>query len=272
MTRLSAPLALLALALVLAVRAQPTNCKFSFPSGNTYDLTKAWNNVDYVSVPDKNNQIYHFGICHNTLQQCGQLPSTPICQTAAGAQYSCGQLAGPSNAWTELPNKTGIIASYTGGFNGRTGDITMVCGCDNPGVSVGMPVEQPTKDYHLFFRSMYACPNGKVPANCVTTVTVTVNGNANNNGNNNNGPNTSPHKHKHRSSFDFGWVFIIILGSSLILYILGGFALNRFYLEKQGMDQMPNWSFWKDLPSLVWEGCLFCYRRIAGLFSQHTAF
>merc|ERR1712146_433313 len=128
-----------------------------------------------------------------------------------------------------------------------------------------MGFEDPKKDYHVTIVSKYACPNGKVPDNCGSTSSSSS---SSGDSTSTTGSTGGGKKHKGGHAFDFGWVFIIIVAVFIVLYIPVGFAINRFYLKKQGMEQFPNWLFWRALPGLVWDGHLFIYRSLRGLCGE----
>lgn len=62
-----------------------------------------------------------------------------------------------------------------------------------------------------------------------------------------------------------GWVFIIILCVVFPLYVIVGCVYKHQKLGATGMDKCPNVEFWRDLPSLVKDGCAFTYRKLRGL-------
>ena len=61
-----------------------------------------------------------------------------------------------------------------------------------------------------------------------------------------------------------GWVFIIILFVSTILYFLAGTVYKAKVKGAAGVEAVPNIDFWRDLPSLVKDGVSFCVGLVRG--------
>lgn len=52
-----------------------------------------------------------------------------------------------------------------------------------------------------------------------------------------------------------GWIFVIIVVVVLSVYFLGGILFMRFKHGKSGAEMIPNIAFWRDLPTLIKDGC-----------------
>jgi hypothetical protein len=61
-----------------------------------------------------------------------------------------------------------------------------------------------------------------------------------------------------------GWAFIIFLIIAITLYIIIGCAWKTKKQGTTGMESCPQIEFWRDLPSLVKDGCLFTVNKIRG--------
>jgi len=61
-----------------------------------------------------------------------------------------------------------------------------------------------------------------------------------------------------------GWIFIIILLVAFFLYLVAGWIYKRHKGASGVVDACPNVEFWRDLPSLVKEGCLFTWSKMRG--------
>jgi len=59
-----------------------------------------------------------------------------------------------------------------------------------------------------------------------------------------------------------GWVFVIILLVSFFVYCAAGIAFMRIRKGATGAAMIPNVEFWKELPGLMKDGCIFTYRKI----------
>jgi len=67
------------------------------------------------------------------------------------------------------------------------------------------------------------------------------------------------------SKMSGGWVFIIFLCVLIPVYVAGGCLYKSQKLGAQGMDKCPNVEFWRDLPALCKDGCVFTVNKIKGL-------
>ncbi|KAK0061638.1 cation-dependent mannose-6-phosphate receptor-like isoform X1 [Biomphalaria pfeifferi] len=71
------------------------------------------------------------------------------------------------------------------------------------------------------------------------------------------------------SGLSVGSILVIVFFSVLFVYIVVGFLYQRFVLRSKGIEQFPNYEFWKDFGNLQADGCdLVCRtkdrRRIEG--------
>ncbi|KAH9496497.1 Cation-dependent mannose-6-phosphate receptor [Bulinus truncatus] len=72
------------------------------------------------------------------------------------------------------------------------------------------------------------------------------------------------------SNLSVGSILVIVFFTVLAVYILVGFLYSRFVLQHKGIEQFPNYEFWKDFGNLQADGCnLVCRskdrRRIDGI-------
>jgi len=67
---------------------------------------------------------------------------------------------------------------------------------------------------------------------------------------------------KPSGDIDSGWIFIIILGSVVIVYLIGGVIVKKKFYQAEGSDAIPNLGFWKELPSLAKDGIVFTVAKI----------
>lgn len=79
---------------------------------------------------------------------------------------------------------------------------------------------------------------------------------------------TSPSTSKSNSSggggggIDGGWIFIIIVVCVFSLYLAAGIGWNYTQRDARGLEMCPNIEFWKALPNLVKDGCLFTLTKV----------
>jgi len=67
------------------------------------------------------------------------------------------------------------------------------------------------------------------------------------------------------SSLSGGWIFIIILLIATFVYCVGGVLYMKFRRQATGWDLIPNSGFWRELGSLIKDGCRFSYSKLRGL-------
>lgn len=65
-----------------------------------------------------------------------------------------------------------------------------------------------------------------------------------------------------------GWIFIIILISCIVLYLVGGVLYNKFKNHATGIELIPNVAFWIALPGLVKDGHLYIYKKCRSLCGE----
>ncbi|CAG5123939.1 unnamed protein product [Candidula unifasciata] len=61
-------------------------------------------------------------------------------------------------------------------------------------------------------------------------------------------------------SLSVGTILVIVFFSVLGVYLLIGFLYARFVLRAKGIEQIPNYEFWKDFGNLQADGCDFICR------------
>jgi cation-dependent mannose-6-phosphate receptor len=54
-----------------------------------------------------------------------------------------------------------------------------------------------------------------------------------------------------------GSVFTLLFFTALAIYFGGGILLRRFMRGAEGVEQIPHYAFWADLPNLIKEGIQF---------------
>jgi len=65
-----------------------------------------------------------------------------------------------------------------------------------------------------------------------------------------------------------GWIFVIIVVVVLFTYFAVGISYNHFKLGLSGTEMVPNIAFWRDLPGLVKDGCMFTFTKIKALVQR----
>ncbi|GAM29331.1 hypothetical protein SAMD00019534_125070, partial [Acytostelium subglobosum LB1] len=70
------------------------------------------------------------------------------------------------------------------------------------------------------------------------------------------------HMHPHSSGIGGGWIFIIILFSSIVAYIMFGMLFNWKVRKQETL--FPNVGFWKNFGSLLSDGVLYIRGKVSG--------
>ena len=68
----------------------------------------------------------------------------------------------------------------------------------------------------------------------------------------------------HEKKLSGGAIFCIILFVFALAYLLFGFAYQRFIAGAKGLEQIPNYAFWRKVGNLSADGCDFVCRRDDG--------
>jgi len=211
-------------------------CKFS--SGNTYTLANFPPEV--VTAMDFDGSTYFYQPCNTIVStQCDGKVGAAICQRESGFPIynSCGVFTTECDNWSERhPEVSGFTVIYQGGTAGRKTEITFQCSA-TPGVWTWAS-EQPQLFYHF---------NWLHPSGC---------------------PSSSSGGSKSDGGLSIGWIIIICLLVSVVLYIVAGVAFQRFYRHESGWDLIPNRELWMGLPFLVKDGHVYAFRKIRSLFSR----
>ncbi|XP_059147118.1 cation-dependent mannose-6-phosphate receptor-like [Physella acuta] len=67
-------------------------------------------------------------------------------------------------------------------------------------------------------------------------------------------------KYSSSSGLSVGSILVIVFFSVLAVYLIVGFAYQRLVLKSKGIEQIPNYQFWKDFGNLQADGCDFVCR------------
>jgi len=59
-----------------------------------------------------------------------------------------------------------------------------------------------------------------------------------------------------------GWIFVIILIVVTFVYCVGGGLFMKYQKGAEGLSLIPNVGFWREIPSLVKDGCLYSWAKI----------
>ncbi|KAL0483658.1 cation-dependent mannose-6-phosphate receptor [Acrasis kona] len=65
-----------------------------------------------------------------------------------------------------------------------------------------------------------------------------------------------------------GGLLVVLLLAALVLYFIIGALVLKFKFQKTGVEIIPQVDFWKDVPFLIKDGCLFIYEGIMMLVNK----
>jgi hypothetical protein len=195
------------------------------------------------------------------LRVCGVVSSVEGCYTVSSSASACqdNTVAGEWNGNPEWYYVNGVDATEGVGYS-----ITGTKSCWAQG---------PTDDYQA--KVIFVCdpsattpPSPKVsipstaPEWCVQTYTVNTSLAC---------PGSSVGPNNNGGGLSGGWIFIIILLCSLFVYIVAGCVIKAKKFGAQGMERCPNIDFWRLLPVLVKEGCVFTWGKIMSLIGKGSS-
>jgi len=70
------------------------------------------------------------------------------------------------------------------------------------------------------------------------------------------------------SGLSLGSILLITLLVIVVVYVVGGMAFQYRFREARGVDMVPNLEFWKTIPGLVKDGCIFTWAKIQARISD----
>jgi hypothetical protein len=205
-----------------------------------------------VQCLDTNGNTYFYNPCQNSgvTVTCTSSGNSAVCQkdTRNPARFhDCGTTNSVKWKARNAGEDQGFILDFSGGEDQRMSDIEFICDKSQGGkgtFEAASPPESPTHDYHLTYRTTFACP--------------TTGGDGGDGGGDGGDGGGGP-------AISGGWIFIIILFSLIIIYIVGGMLYNRYRRDLRGVEMIPNHEFWFALPGLVIAGNVYVYQKARGL-------
>jgi len=221
---------------LVVVSASTYPCQYS-SGGYGWDLTPM-TGIDYSGSEAGTQFLYKLNLCGLVTEPvCYQLQGSMCQYNQANSFYHvCGTWAyDPVPIWSALNGHDGVVIELNNGDgpcpdgSNRLTVITLHCDPTapiRPATFTVVPISQ--CGYGIDIRSSAACP--------VTTP----------------------------SGLSGGWIFILILVVAATIYIAVGCGYKRHKKGLVGMESFPNIDFWRQLPVLVKEGCLFTWSKCRG--------
>eukprot|EP00730_Choanoeca_flexa_P008732 TRINITY_DN12530_c0_g1_i12.p1 TRINITY_DN12530_c0_g1~~TRINITY_DN12530_c0_g1_i12.p1 ORF type:complete len:275 (+),score=81.50 TRINITY_DN12530_c0_g1_i12:69-893(+) len=233
-------------------------CTLNDGTQKTFDLTGAFTdpsgNPYLSSYATDNNYIFYVTAINPGLNSNMNLP---MCQFAdgftdsnSGAQadnkpeggtcWSTGDIN--AETWTyDESSQTMTIESIEGQDDRKT-KLTVVCSSSSTPQITTKP-EDPPKEYNFEIQHNSACINAPAPSP---------------------GPGPGPGGKGGKKEKDVGAILCGVFFGVLIGYFVIGFAVLKFGMKKEGVDTVPNYSFWASLPGLVKDGFSFTIAKARG--------
>ncbi|EDV26659.1 uncharacterized protein TRIADDRAFT_63796 [Trichoplax adhaerens] len=133
-----------------------------------------------------------------------------------------------------------VTLTYTAG--GRTAIVTLLCD-ESVNIASILTVgefQDHKEHYYFYLTHRCACPGACVPPGL--------------------------------GGLSTGSVLVIIFFVVVIVYFLGGMMFLKFVGHKEGLDIIPNRSFWSSLPGLIKDGIVYFYNSILCWRSDYEKF
>jgi len=211
--------------------AQDLSCVWTDPAGGkTYDLSKLKNTaIDYYipknTYPQQDWDIW-INVCHGLVTSlCGG--DVIACQQWDKTSPQGHAAMGVATTQKFEKNALGVVLQYINGPDSRQTEIDFIC---DAAAGIGKPqyvIENPQHHYTFSWNTQYACP-----------VTVGAGG-------------ISP-----------GSIILIILVCLIVIYLVAGLIFNKFKRGLNGIELIPNVTFWTSIPGLVKDGVMFIVNKV----------
>lgn len=69
-----------------------------------------------------------------------------------------------------------------------------------------------------------------------------------------------------------GSILLIILLVIVVVYLIGGILINWKFRHLHGVEIIPNYSFWSELPGLTKDGIIFSFKKLRRLCSNSNSY
>jgi len=218
------------------LQAQDLPCFWTDTTGNHYDLSKLKNaNKDYY-IPKgtyaKQDWDIWINVCRSLVNPlCGG--DVIACQewdpTSPQGHAAMGSASSQVFQNGVIAGQKGVTLQYKNGPDGRETEIDFVC---DTGAGVGNPkyvIENPQHHYTFSWNTQFACPGG-------------AGGIA--------------------GGLGPGSILLIIVLCLVVVYLVAGVLFNRFKRGMNGIEMIPNVTFWTSIPGLVKDGVMFIVNKV----------
>ncbi|XP_076434768.1 uncharacterized protein LOC143274741 [Babylonia areolata] len=146
------------------------------------------------------------------------------------------QSGGPSQYYNAGETKTltfsgslpTLSITYTASSGGRKSIVALNCSSEVPSLTAGD--ESPVLTYNFVLKQSATCPKSVEESSGLST----------------------------------GSILVIIFFVLFIVYWVGGFLFMKFVRRAEGLEVIPNYEFWKEIPLLIRDGVTFTLRGCKG--------
>ena len=195
---------------------------------------------EYSAAARDYGSTYYLYLCKND-NKCST-GGQPCMSTFEGTYYSLGDNANAVWALNSPSNLTqGATLTVTGGHdswdecsNGASSTVNVICGTGDD--SLQAVNENVNCKWSFTLNSAYVC-----------TLTASSGGSSAGKG------------------LSGGSIFLILFFVGAFVYLVGGILFNKYKRGLSGSELIPNIGFWRDLPGLVKDGCVFSFNKVRAL-------
>jgi len=198
-------------------------------SGKFYDLSKLKNSQADYFLPKNAAQDWDIwiNVCRSLVNPlCGG--DVIACQEwdSKSPQGHAAMGAASTQKFESIKAGLGVVLQYTNGADQRETEIDFICDAT---AGIGAPkyvLENPQHHYTFAWQSQFACPGTG-------------------------GGGISP-----------GSILLIIVVCLIVVYLVAGLIFNKFKRGLNGIELIPNVTFWTSIPGLVKDGVMFIVNKV----------
>jgi len=236
--------AILFIGAIYASSFDSETCTFTNNNGKVFKMTDLKNHAPIKAYFRDDKKQYILNIC-KPCTDCEDIESgVAVCQKSLDGRdkFSLGLYS--KQVVSELPDNpdAGVEFTYTDGTqcnNGpnRKSHIIIRCALSATTPTIA-DVFEDNCEYFIYVDSADACYEGRVIDDSSD-------------------PNNNNEESASSGGLSAGSVLLIIFFSFVAVYLAVGIFYNYKFRGKSGIEMVPNWAFWSDLPSLCKDGFSF---------------
>ncbi|KAK7109997.1 uncharacterized protein [Littorina saxatilis] len=208
-------------------------CKCQTASGTVIDLNalSSGPNPRFTATDSKTKNIYYFSPCVPLVKQfCNITGDITMCQVVTGSQpiyWDAGDIGTDTFAGDPAANTLSVTFTGSKTVTTRHSKVNLICSGES----------------RLDFLKEDPPVSGNYSFNLYTPVICPPSGS---------------------KSLSFGSILVIVFFVFFIVYWVGGFLFMKFVRRAEGLEVIPNYEFWKEIPLLIRDGIAFTARGCKG--------